>query len=722
MKKVIFLILFLSCFIPSLHSQNVLRLSIADSASNEKLAGAIVTMENSSKGAAANIDGYAEIADIPDGKHSFLINYTGYNSFRFSVTFPQADANAIIAIRLSAEEQDVVIISSTRTNARIEDLPVKVEVLGQEEMDEESTLVPGGIGSILGDLSVITIQKTNPVSGNDAVRMQGLDYKYTQLLRDGLPLYEGFSGSLGVLAIPPLDLKQVEIIKGSASTLYGGSAIGGLINFISKTPSDTPRVTLTLNQTSLYETNLNAFLSKKDQRVGVTFFTGMNFRQSVDVNNDGFTEVPEQRNFIFHPRLFFYPVNKKLSANIGLTVNADSRRGGDVYALQHSSDTLHSFLFNENVLRTTVDGHFSWQPDAAHVVSLKTSGSVFDRSLGYNGFLFAARQRSTYTELNHLFHSEKHTLVTGVNFTTESFRKLESDSVYFGSYDYTTFGAFAQEDWQLFKKLSVEAGIRFDYHNRYKGFILPAVGLFYKPADFISVRLHYGSGYKTPNLFSTSQPADYPRLIAISANVKPERSNGLNADFDFHTVLFGKLSVQLNQAFYYTVIDNPTVLQTDTSGRILVSNGDYRVSSVGTDTYLRLELENWELYVGYNHTEAVLTGTNVHFNMPFNPKDKFATTLAWKLEGKWRAGVEAAYNANQYIYDNIRVPDYWFVAAMIERKFSHGSLVLNCENLGDYRQSRYEPLVTGTTTNPVFTNIWGPVEGRVMNLCLKINL
>ena len=82
--------------------------------------------------------------------------------------------------------------------------------------------------------------------------------------------------------------------------------------------------------------------------------------------------------------------------------------------------------------------------------------------------------------------------------------------------------------------------------------------------------------------------------------------------------------------------------------------------------------------------------------MPFNPKDKFSTTLSYEIEGAWRMGVESSYTGNQYIYSNKKIADFWFVAAMVERKFKQGSLVLNCENLLDERQSKIETLVEGT--------------------------
>ncbi len=244
MKKIVFC-LFVLFQSGGVLSQNKFNCLVKDSASKESLPGVNVVLGGTTYGAATDLNGKATLKNIPDGKQTIDFTYIGYKTIKQTFNFPLEDSTKTFLVLLPAENEslDEVIVSTSRTNSRIEDLNTKVEVLGQDDMDEESTVVPGSITSILGDLSIITIQRTNPVNGNDAIRMQGLDPRYTQIMRDGLPLYGGFSGSLGVLSIPPLDLKQVEIIKGSASTLYGGGAIGGLINFISKAPTDSSNTT-----------------------------------------------------------------------------------------------------------------------------------------------------------------------------------------------------------------------------------------------------------------------------------------------------------------------------------------------------------------------------------------------------------------------------------------------------------------------------------------------
>ena len=526
------------------------------------LPGVTIVLDATTNATATNGNGKAVLKNIPNGSHTIHFSFLGYKSIHQAFEFPLADSTKIATILLPAEQEDLeeVIVSSTRTNSRIDDLNTKVEVLGQDDMDEESTVVPGSITSILGDLSIITIQRTNPVNGNEAIRMQGLDPRYTQIMRDGLPLYGGFSGSLGVLSIPPLDLKQVEIIKGSASTLYGGGAIGGLINFISKAPTDSARTTLTFNATSLKEYNLNAFTSKKTGKLGLTLFGGANIKTPYDVNGDGFAEVPEHKNVTLHPRVF-YDFNKNTKLIVGLTTSYDTRQGGDMKAILYKTDSVHTFLQKEKTFRNTLDVAFTSLVNDKHLITFKTAGSAFERSIDYSGFIFDGTQYSTYSELNDFIKFKKHSIVVGGNFMSESFIKNNSDTVLFHNYEYQTIGAFVQDDWQLAEKFSIQAGFRFDQHNKYGNFYLPRLSLFYKANSSWSVRLAGGTGYKVPNLFDFASPSN--NLLDIQSSVKPENSYGVNSDINYHTVLFEKISVQINEALYYTHIDNPVMITTN---------------------------------------------------------------------------------------------------------------------------------------------------------------
>ena len=690
--------------------QNVVTLKITDEKNGEPLVGVAVVQVGTTKGGVSDLDGGVILRGLPNGAISLAYSFVGYKSDTLRLTFPLSDVSKIFNLKMTPEATDLdeAIVTSTRTNARIEDQPTKVEVLGLEELNEENGIKPSNIGSLLGDLSVIHIQQTSAVSGGSVVRMQGLDGKYTQLLRDGLPLYDGFSGGLGILQIPPLDLKQVEIIKGSVSTLYGGGAISGMINLVSKTPTDKLEATLTLNQSTLKESNINTYLSKKWGQFGVTFFGGTTFQQAVDVDGDGFSDVPKVRGLLLHPRLFWS--NEKTKINAGWSGTFEQRDGGDIEILRGSAaNSLHQFFEKNATQRNTFDGHFAHDFSKTVSIAAKSAVSLLDRTTDFSAASqFKGKFSTSYSEVSFLNATAKNDLVGGLNLVTQSFvnQLVNTD------FNYQTYGAFVQNTWKPNTRWIVEGGFRADKTNHFGAFYLPRLSVLFKPAKDWSIRIGGGSGYRTPDIFS-----DANGDLNVDNLAKAEKSTGFNFDGNWHTLLFDKVSLTINQAFYYVKIDKPIV-----KSFVFLTNSNGSIQTLGTDTYVRLAYEDVELYLGYNHTIAQnFDVNNTATYLKYSPQDKFAMTLAYDIEGKWRFGVENAWVGNQYKSDGTKAQNYWFFAGMIERKFKRFALVLNGENLADFRQSRSEALYDGTKTNPAFRALWAPIDGRVVNMSLKIN-
>ena len=215
---------------------------------------------------------------------------------------------------------------SARNHRTLDDTPLRVQILGAEELREKANMKPGDIRMMLNESTGIQVQQTSATSFNSSVRIQGLDGRYTQLLRDGLPVYAGFSGSLSLLQIAPLDLKQVEVVKGASSTLYGGGAIAGLINLVSKTPEETPETALMLNATSANGVDVSAFHSSEHDTHGVTIFASYNQGSAYEPADNGISAIPEFERFTFTPR-WFYAISDKTKLDLGLGFITEDRLG-----------------------------------------------------------------------------------------------------------------------------------------------------------------------------------------------------------------------------------------------------------------------------------------------------------------------------------------------------------------------------------------------------------
>jgi outer membrane receptor for ferrienterochelin and colicins len=720
MHKILFGLLFIG-FSSFTQAQNILQIKVLDETTKLPISSVSLTINGKGKGVSDSV-GFVQLS-LANGEHKIAFSRVGYKDVSSSFVLPDTAMHAIEMTPIQKQLEDVTVVSSTRNNQRIENSPLKVEVLGREEMDEENTIKPANIASILGDISGVQIQQSSAISGNANVRIQGLDGRYTQILRDGLPLFDGFSGGFGVLSIPPLDLKQVELIKGSASTLYGGGAIGGLVNIISRKPTMEQNTTFTLNASTLKEANVNAYLAKRNKYFGYTFFGGYTNQKEVDVNGDGFSDVAKMDALVFHPKLFYYP-NAQTTLSLGYTFTTEKRIGGDMLAIENQTNAQHPFFEENKTDRHSVEFVIERNLGGKQKLEFKSSISSFDRNIRTNIHSFKGNQFNYFTELSYFApYGEGNSVVVGVNVSGDRFKVLPADLVAIQNFDNSTIGLFAQNTWQLNEKTIFEAGLRTDYHPQYGGFFLPRLALMHRFNEHWGSRFGIGFGYKTPNALS-AQNVDYSiqKIQSLPSFIRAENSFGLNAEFNYK-MHWEENEIFINQAFFLTQIDNPVIANENANGEINFSNAPKPIITKGFDTYIKATIDEWELYVGYTYTIAERTYLAQNQFVPLIPKHRMAFTIVKDIEGLWRFGLEGSYNGVQFREDASETKDYFFMAALVERKFGEKiSLVLNGENLLDFRQSNSEQLYTGSITNPQFKSLWAPIDGRVINLALRLKL
>jgi iron complex outermembrane receptor protein/outer membrane receptor for ferrienterochelin and colicins len=719
MKKIIIILIsVLSLF--SGYSQENSFLKVTDQNSNSVIDAASVSIGNKS---IAKTDEKGLVLLSLQGKVILIISSVGYESKTIEIEFPIKNVFEVQLASIDEGMEEVVIVASTRTNQQIENSTLKVEILGIEEMEEESTVKPASILGIIGDASGVQVQQSNAISVNSNVRIQGLDGKYTQILRDGLPLFEGYSGGFGMLSIPPLDLKQIELIKGSASTLYGGGAIGGLINLISKKPSVDQEGVITLNQTNLKETNINSYFSKKYKKIGYTIYAGYTKQNAVDVNGDEFSDLPENKSFSFHPRLFFYP-NKSTTITLGYNAVRENRNGGDMKVIANQQDNIHQYFEKNTISRNAGEFLIEKEIKKGLNFNLKSSLSSFDRAITTPYHYFKANQLDYFSEASVVKYYKAGTWITGMNFSGNQFKKLPGDAVNLLDLKNNTLGGFTQFSHTFKYKTTVEVGLRNDHHNRYGNFFLPRLAFFYKATSNIGLRAGYGAGFKIPDALAP-QITDYAiqNILPINTSVQPERSSGYNFEINYKKKWNNEATFFINHAFFLTQINKPIVGNVNADGNLFFANATKSIITKGFDTYIKLKLEDWELYAGCTYTIAERKYLTDSQFIPLTPKFRMAYMLTKEWEGKARFCVEASYNGKQYREDYTKTPGYFFMAAMIEYKFTkHVGLVINCENILDYRQSKVESIYTGTITNPIFKSLWAPTDGRCFNACLKFTL
>lgn len=726
MKRTLVLLVMLLCAAMT-YAQNTYKAIIKDAKTNQTLPGATVKVLGTALGNTSDSIGSVTINWIASGKQVIQYSYIGFQTKTDTLTFPLADNSPVIVLLQVAEddkELEEVVVSATRSSRTIDNIPTRVEVIAGEELDEKGNMKPGDIRMLLAESTGIQTQQTSATSGNSAIRIQGLDGKYTQIIRDGFPLYSGFSGGLGLLQIAPLDLQQVEVIKGSSSTLYGGGAIAGLVNLVSKKPTEERQLNFLLNGTSALGLDASGFYGQKSNKIGVTFYGAYNKGTAYDPSDIGLTAIPKFDRFTLNPKLYFY-FNNATTLSAGINATAEKRVGGDIEFLKGNGRAAHSY-FEENKT-----GRYSSQVELDHKIgdnqklTLRNSVSYYDRSIGLPNYLFSGVQVSTYSEANYSRNGEKADWVLGLNLLTDNFREDQQSANALRNYNYNTIGAFAQNTWNLSDKFSVESGIRGDYHNEYGFFFLPRLSGLWKINRHLSTRLGGGLGYKAPTVFTEdAERVQFRNVLPLDvANTKAERSYGANYDVNYRTSLFGgNIGFSINHMFFYTRINNPILLSAAAGGNLAYIQPNGNIDTKGMETNAKITFADFKLFIGYTLADVNQHAGSSSTAYPLVSRHRLNNVLMYEVEDKWKVGLEAYYFSKQQLNDGATGKSYWTTGFMAEKLWERFSIFVNFENFSDTRQTKFDTIYTGSITNPVFRDIYAPVDGFVVNGGIKFRL
>lgn len=723
-------LLLLVCSAPLVAQQRTTIYIINDD-THQPVAGVTIHISPINKTLAADSLGVAIVPDLPAGKYTFEFSGVGFREKKVSLTMPIEGGFLTVDFDPDIETMQDVVIASTRTNQLLKNSPITVQVIDREDIDEGTGESPGNIRELLTELSGTQLQTTSAVSGNVTIRLQGLDGRYTQLLKDGFPLYGGFSGSLSILQVPPLDLHQVEVIKGAGSALYGGDAIAGIINLISRHPDTALHLNAILNQTSKGGTDLGAFYSHRGKYTGL-MITGTASRQTpTDVNSDGFTDLPRVRQGTIAPSFFWYP-DDSTTLRLGVNISTEDRDGGDLQALRHGVSSLHPYLQENHTDRDYYQLTLTHKAARHQTFSLKNSMGYFYRSIGQiaggvdssaplvsTGF--SGAEISSFTEGSYSVISGEHTFVAGADLITDEFHP-EAPHKDLG-YRHNTVGVFAQDDWALSRRFTVEAGARGDVEHIL--YFLPRLALLYKPAKDLSFRLGGGLAYKLPTVFNASDEEDaYQQVYPVASSVQAERSASANLAVAYKGRLGDDLYFTADENLYYTRLDHALIAQTDSlqRGWLYYINASGPVAAYGSETNVRLTQDDFTLQVGYTYTQARQEYLPGRPQLSLTPHSRLSTSLVYEAEPKWKAGVEGFYTSAQTLDNGGGGRDFRTFDLMVQRSWGHWAALLNVENFTDTRQSRFGPLYTGTLQDPVFNEIYAPVEGRIISVAVKYTL
>lgn len=656
---------------------------------------------------------------LPAGPRVLVLTRIGFVPKRVSVTVV-ADSTVELTVEVAMEgvmpTMEPVRISATRLERLVENTPLRVEVVDEMEVDENTLMAPSGITMLLNETPGLRVQPASPTLGTGSVRILGLSGQYTAMLADGLPLYGGAASALGPLDISPVDLKRVEIIKGAASSLYGGQALGGVINLISKPPTGQSEVLL--NRRTMGVTDAATWLSRRfSEQAGLSLLASGTMQGAEDVDDDGWGDQPRARRWGIRPRFSFDDTTGRslfLTAGYGY----DDRQGGTL----ENAVMADGLPFREGLTGRRVDAGLTLrlpQSDSGNfAVRLAASTNGRERAFG-SGPIEKDRISTGFAEVTRMATVKHGAVLVGAAVQLDRYRNELNSSF---DHHWVTPGLFITGD-RDFGAFTLSASIRGDHHSETGFMLTERLALLARPADEWTVRLSGGTGFAAPASMTEEVEAIGLRAIQPST-LRAERSVGLMLDVSGRL-----LGAEFLMTGYGSSVERTIQLvdlgDPSHSGALQNAVGPTRIGGAEAATIWRFGGDN-KFLLTYGYARGTRTDAEMGQRepVPLLNRHRVGADLMLERPGVYRVGIEGIYYGRQTLDDNpyrSESKPYVYTMAIAMRQFGPLEIVANFENLLDVRQTKYQPLVRPTPAvgGRWTTDVWAPLEGFMANVALR---
>lgn len=539
---------------------------IISGTNGEHIPYATIAIKDSTIGCAADGTGHYTIKNIPVGEHTVVVSAIGYQTIEFKHV---AERNTSIELNFTLEESslivDEVVVSATRNETNRRQTATVVNVASTKLFESTAS---ANLSEAMNFQSGLRVENTCGNCGAPQLRINGLEGQYSQILLDSRAIFSSLAGVYGLDLMPVAMVERVEVIRGGGSALFGSSAIGGVVNIITKDPV---RNTLSLSNTSNFmedgtpdiNTSLGGAFVSEDYKFGTYLFAQVKNRGGYDRNDDGFTDITKMRSETAGFRAYY-----KTSAYSRLSAEYhhihEYRRGGD-----NLNEAPHMAMICEQ-LDHNIDGgglRFDYFPNSRHRLSAYASAQGIYRA-SYFGTDMNPNAYGTTTDF---------TLVGGAQYTLNYKAGLPAELTAGAEYNFnhlndyylatqrkldqktSTYGIFAQNEWKS-DKVNILIGFRFDKHNMIeKPIFAPRANIRYSPIDNLGLRLSYSSGYRAPQAYNEDLHIDALNhsvsIIKLADDLRPEFSHSLSASADYYHN-FGRLQTNILVEGFFTRLND----------------------------------------------------------------------------------------------------------------------------------------------------------------------
>ncbi len=596
---------------------------------------AFVLIPEINKSAETDESGKFEIREIPPGKYHvevFADGYMDYSSDPFDLE--QSKYNyQVILIKILTKE---IVVTATRTKKLFEEIPVKIEVINFEDIIKKAS---ANLAETLSQTTGVRVENNCQNCNFSQVRINGMEGIYTQILIDSAPVVSAMTGVYGLEQIPAEMLDRIEIVKGGGSALYGGNAVAGVINVLTKEPQKN-KTTLKLHQESISGepfTNLgfHSGLVSKDFNTKAFLFASYQKRRPVDLNQDGYSELGTISNTSFGVN--FYNDFSALKGNLklGFFRIFEERRGGDLFEFPPHEANTAEWVKTDQLGFTS-----EWNHSISDKLHYNLSFSLIDakRSTYYGSHQDPNAYGTTKNPLLFLntqfnFQMGSHIFSLGAQYKKDKIKDEATGYNRIIEDAYYESGFYIQDDFKISKAFSLLAGIRLNKHSTLNNIIVtPRLSILINIMRELALRTSFSTGFRAPQVFDEdlhiTQVGGEGMMITNSPDLKEEKSFSISSGIDYGKQI-GKNLIQLSLEGFYTKLNNTFIL--------------HEISRI----------ENARILERINSSGSKVYGLSVNLGLVLGPKFSFAS--GWTIQRSNLDEPEPDFNSLEFF----RTPDYY---------------------------------------------------------------
>jgi outer membrane receptor for ferrienterochelin and colicins len=626
---------------------------------------AVVIIPELGKSMETDERGAFEISLIPPGRYHLEVYAEGFLDYRsdiFDLEEDKTGYHIVLTKRLTEE----VVVTATRTPKLYTETPVKIAVISREDIEQKA---PANLADTLYQTTGVRVENDCQNCNFTQVRINGMEGKYTQILIDSSPVVSAMTGVYGLEQIPAEMLDRIEIVKGGGSALYGGNAVAGVINILTKEP-DENKTFFRLHRESISSepfTNLGfrSSLVSKDYNTKAYLYGSYQDREPVDLNDDAFSELGTISNTSFGVNLYNYFSGLDGKLKLNLFRIFEERRGGDLFGNPpHEANTAEWIKTNQ----------LGFSSDWNHYLSDK---------LHYNlSFSYVDAKRNTYygshkdlnaygTTKNPLlflssqinYQTGTHVFSLGAQYKRDEIRDEATGYNRIIEEVYHESGLFLQDDFKIGRLFSILTGLRLNRHTALDRMIFtPRLSVLVNLSRDLGFRTSFSTGFRAPQVFDEdlhiTQVGGEGMMIVNSSDLKEEKSYSLNSGFDFGKQIDRNL-IQFSVEAFYNKLRNTFIL--------------HEIERI----------ENARIFERINGSGSKVYGLSVDFGLVLGPAFSLAT--GWTFQRSRLDEPEPDFGSREFF----RTPDtYGFVNLSLKNK-KLANLILSAEYTGSMRVPHY---------------------------------